>query len=187
MSHNFLKDASTIDASEYTSMNIFCNYAAEKEQTEECSITSIPEGGVFSKNIIKSYFINVRIRSPQKNFKKGKNVIDEFLENTSLPIFFYPDSNDINGRSNENSMTIAATAFLASLNTLFWHFWWIIPIIIISLVILLIFGVRVCNHHSSTFYEFIFCYLFQLALYKYIMGVNEPDDPPLYPRSLQQA
>lgn len=112
VSHNFLKDASTIDASEYTSMNIFCNYAAEKEQTEECSITSIPE-----------------------------------------------DSNDINGRSNENSMTIAATAFLASLNTLFWHFWWIIPIIIISL----------------------------LALYKYIMGVNEPDDPPLYPRSLQQA
>ena len=88
VSHNFLKDASTIDASEYTSMNIFCNYAAEKEQTEECSITSIPEGGVFSKNIIKSYFKNVRIRSPQKNFKKGKNVIDEFLENTSLPIFF---------------------------------------------------------------------------------------------------
>ena len=48
------------------------------------------KGGVFSKNIIniKSYFKNVRIRSPQKNFKKGKNVIDEFLENTSLPIFF---------------------------------------------------------------------------------------------------
>ena len=66
--------------------------------------------------------------------KKAKMWIDEFLDNTLLPIFFYPDSNDINERSNENSMTIAATAFFASLNTLFWHFWWIIPIIIISLV-----------------------------------------------------
>ena len=67
-----MKDASTIDASEYTSMNIFCNYA-EKEQTEEC-ITSIPEGGVFSKNIIniKSYIKNVRIRSPQNFLKMPK-------------------------------------------------------------------------------------------------------------------
>ena len=68
MSHNFLKDASTIDASEYTSMNIFCNYA-EKEQTEEC-ISSVPKGGVFSKNLStlnqsSKYFKNVRIRSPQ--------------------------------------------------------------------------------------------------------------------------
>ena len=89
-------------------------------------------------------------------------------------------------------MTIAATAFLASLNTLFWHFWWIIPIIIISLVRnfdKLFFGVVYVFYpmNSSAIYEFIFCDLFQLALYKYIMGVNEPDDPPLYPKSLQQA
>ena len=47
VSHNFLKDASTIDASEYTSMNIFCNYA-EKEQTEEC-LAIVPKGEVFLK------------------------------------------------------------------------------------------------------------------------------------------
>jgi len=112
VSHNFLKDASTIDASEYTSMNIFCNYA-EKEQTKEC-IASVPH-----------------------------------------PV----DANNINDSANKNSMAIAAAAILACLNTLFWHFWWIIPIIIISL----------------------------LALYKYMMGVNEPDDPPLYQKSLHQT
>ena len=74
MSHNFLKDASTIDASEYTSMNIFCNYAAEKEQTEECSITSIPEGGVFSKNLSTSNHILKMLESevPKKILKKAK-------------------------------------------------------------------------------------------------------------------
>ena len=88
VSHNFLKDASTIDASEYTSMNIFCNYA-DKEQTKECIAAS------------------------------------------NVP---HPDANNINDSANKNSMAIAAAAILACLNTLFWHFWWIIPIIIISLV-----------------------------------------------------
>ena len=36
-----------------------------------------------------------------------------------------PDTNNINGSATKNSMAIAATAFLACLNTLFWHFWWI--------------------------------------------------------------
>ena len=72
MSHNFLKDASTIDASEYTSMNIFCNYAAEKEQTEECSITSIPEGGVFSKTLSNHILKMLESEVPKKILKKAK-------------------------------------------------------------------------------------------------------------------
>ena len=68
VSHNFLKDASTIDASEYTSMNIFCNYA-EKEQTEEC-ITSVPEGGVFSKNLLTSNHILKMLESEVPKIKK---------------------------------------------------------------------------------------------------------------------
>ena len=80
VSHNFLKDASTIDASEYTSMTIFCNYA-QKGLKDEC-------------------------RGQTKT----------------------------NGLLTLGTSIVGVSALLASLNTLFGHFWWLILIVVAGMV-----------------------------------------------------
>ena len=80
VSHNFLKDASTIDASEYTSMTIFCNYA-------------------------------------QKGLKDGCK-----------------GQTKTNGLLTLGTSIVGVSALLASLNTLFGHFWWLILIVVAGMV-----------------------------------------------------